>query len=132
MRYFVGIDGVTAGPYDHVQLLELYQAGLIHGATQCVADDQSGAWKALTVAIPSLTRVAVTTQDSQLGTPSVGDQRVRVADVEMKFGSMMVFMIKWVFASIPAAIIVIVVLFILSAVLGGIFAGLLGGLRGIK
>lgn len=33
-------------------------------------------------------------------------QYVVVSDVEMKFGSMVQFMVQWVFASIPAAFIV--------------------------
>lgn len=32
--------------------------------------------------------------------------RVVVADIEMNFGSMVVFMIKWAFAAIPALVII--------------------------
>lgn len=47
---------------------------------------------------------------------------VTVTDIRMPFGSMVVFMIKWAIASIPAAII----LFLLGAFLTAIFGGLLG------
>jgi hypothetical protein len=33
----------------------------------------------------------------------------RVKDVEMPFGSMVVFMIKWAIAAIPAAIVLIII-----------------------
>jgi len=33
------------------------------------------------------------------------EQRVVVTDIQMKFGSMIVFMVKWAFASIPALLI---------------------------
>jgi len=52
---------------------------------------------------------------------------VTVTDIQMPFGSMVIFMIKWAIASIPAAII----LFLLGAVLVGIFGGFFGGLLGI-
>ena len=129
MRFYVAIDGLTAGPFDLVQLVTLYQAGVIHGATQCQSDDQSGSWRPLSSAFPSVTRLAVTARGDQQVSVTGGDQRVTVSDLQMKFGSMMWFMVKWVFASIPAAIIVIFVVTVLIAVLGGVFAGLLGGLH---
>ena len=49
---------------------------------------------------------------------------VVVTDIRMSFGSMVVFMIKWAIAAIPAAII----LFILGAILMGILAGIDAGL----
>ena len=49
---------------------------------------------------------------------SYGPPKVIVADVEMPFWSMVAFMIKLAFVSIPAMIIV-------SVVLGGIFAAIL-------
>ena len=44
-----------------------------------------------------------------------------IKDIQMPFWSMVVFMIKWAFAAIPAVIIVSFVLGILFAMLGGIF-----------
>jgi len=45
------------------------------------------------------------------------NQEVKVIDFNMSFGSMVLFMVKWVIASIPAMII----LFILFAILVSIF-----------
>ena len=51
---------------------------------------------------------------------------VVVRDIQMPFGSMVVFMVKWTIASIPAMIIVFVVVAVTAAILGSIFGGLLG------
>ena len=48
-------------------------------------------------------------------------QTVEVSNFDMPFGSMVVFMVKWVIASIPA----IIILMILFASFGGFFAGII-------
>lgn len=50
--------------------------------------------------------------------------RVVVTDIHMPFGSMVVFMVKWAFAAIPAMLILFCVGFALVAVLGGIVGAL--------
>ena len=49
-------------------------------------------------------------------------KRVVVTDISMPFLSMMIFMIKWVIASIPA--------FIILSILGGIVTTILGTIMG--
>ncbi len=49
---------------------------------------------------------------------------VIVTDVQMKFWSMVTFMVKWAIASLPALIILLVV----AGLVGSMFAGLLAGL----
>lgn len=56
-----------------------------------------------------------------------GAQPVVVVDLNMSFSSMVVFMIKWAIASIPAMI----VLFLIGMVLFALFAGAAGGLLGL-
>ena len=54
----------------------------------------------------------------------MGEEKdVVVVDIKMPFWSMVVFMVKWGVASIPAIIILVVVFALLSGVLGGLFAG---------
>jgi hypothetical protein len=60
--------------------------------------------------------------------PAAPAPRVVVADIEMRFSSMIVFMIKWAFACVPA-IIILAVLWTVISVLG---IGFLGALTGIK
>jgi len=47
-------------------------------------------------------------------------QEVVIKDIQMSFISMVVFMVKWAIASIPA----LVILFIIFAVVSGLFGGL--------
>lgn len=51
-------------------------------------------------------------------------QRVTVTDVQMPFGSMVVFIFKWAIASIPAMLLLIVV----GAAAAGLIGGMMGGL----
>ncbi len=53
-------------------------------------------------------------------------QEVIVTDIKMPFMSMVIFMVKWVIASIPAFII----LGIIFAVAAVIFGGAIGGMHG--
>lgn len=55
---------------------------------------------------------------------SLAQQEVVVTDIKMPFGSMVIFMIKWALAAIPAAIILLVI----YAVVIGTFGGILGAL----
>lgn len=47
-------------------------------------------------------------------------KRVVISDIQMKFGSMVIFIIKWALASIPALIILSIVLALVSGLLGGL------------
>jgi hypothetical protein len=53
-------------------------------------------------------------------------QEVVVTDVRMGFGSMVVFMVKWAIASIPALLILTVIFAAIGTVLAGVFAGAAG------
>jgi len=52
------------------------------------------------------------------------NNEVTVVDIKMTFWSMVVFMVKWTLASIPALLILIV----LGAMLVGLLSGFVGGL----
>ena len=51
------------------------------------------------------------------------ETKIIVADIKMPFISMVIFMVKWAIAAIPA----IIILFILGAILSGIFGRLFLG-----
>jgi hypothetical protein len=51
-------------------------------------------------------------------------EEVVVKDIRMSFGSMVVFMIKWAIAAIPAMIILGLIGAFFGAIFGGMFAGL--------
>lgn len=51
------------------------------------------------------------------------NHEVTVVDIKMPFWSMVVFMVKWAIASIPALIILALLGVMLAGVLGGLFGG---------
>lgn len=59
-----------------------------------------------------------------MNTPSSQDPApVHIVDIKMPFGSMVVFMVKWAIAAIPALIILAVLGAIGAAILSGLFIG---------
>jgi hypothetical protein len=66
--------------------------------------------------------------------PPAAPHRVALADFDIPFWRLVMIMIKWTFAAIPAVIIVSIILGIIGAVLGGGLMALLGGLNipGVK
>jgi hypothetical protein len=51
-------------------------------------------------------------------------QRISVVDFDMPFGRMVVFMIKWAFAAIPALIVIWTVVFVCLIIFATFFGGL--------
>jgi hypothetical protein len=51
--------------------------------------------------------------------------RVKVVDIDMPFGSMVVFMVKWSLASIPAFIILTIFFSVLFGILEAMFSGII-------
>ena len=54
------------------------------------------------------------------------ENRIVVSDIRMSFGAMVVFMVKWSLASIPAMIILAIIGGLVATVFGGILGGLFG------
>jgi hypothetical protein len=50
--------------------------------------------------------------------PRPTEMRVVVTDINMRFSSMIVFMIKWAFAAIPAIIIIFLIMSIIIGITG--------------
>lgn len=57
-------------------------------------------------------------------------QRVVVTDIRMPFWSMVIFMVKWAVAAIPALIILFLLLMAFFAIFSSAFAGLIHTLLG--
>ena len=62
-------------------------------------------------------------QDNKPITETITSQlaKVEIVNIDMKFWSMVWFMVKWAFASIPALIIIVLIGFILNMVIPGLF-----------
>ncbi|MDF1615133.1 hypothetical protein [Desulfurivibrio dismutans] len=56
--------------------------------------------------------------------------QVVVVDIGMPFWSMVIFMVKWSIAAIPAMIIIFVIVSLFFAVMGGVFGGFGGHMGG--
>jgi hypothetical protein len=64
--------------------------------------------------------------------PSAAPHRIAVVDLDIPFWRMVMIMIKWTFAAIPAVIIVSIIFGIIGAVVGGGLFAILGGIPGVK
>jgi hypothetical protein len=64
--------------------------------------------------------------------PPAAPHRVAIADIDIPFWRMVVIIIKWAFASIPAVIIISIIFGIIGAVLGGGMMAILGNIPGMK
>ena len=53
-------------------------------------------------------------------------QEIVITDVKIPFVSMVVLLVKWALAAIPAMIILIVIAAVVSAALGAFFGGIFG------
>ena len=53
-------------------------------------------------------------------------QEIVVTDIKIPFLSMVVLLVKWALAAIPAMIILIIIGMVLSMVLGAMFGGMFG------
>ena len=58
-----------------------------------------------------------------------GDHVV-VTDISMPFSSMVVFILKWTLASIPAAFVIALIALVLMGIFGGIMAGIFAAMLG--
>ncbi len=56
-------------------------------------------------------------------------RHVIVTDIRMPFLSMMVFMIKWAFAAIPAFLIISTLFALISMILSGFMSGFIGSMH---
>ena len=56
--------------------------------------------------------------DKNNNTSNKGTQTVKISDIDMPFVSMIIFMVKWAIASIPAILILMVLFFIFGGLLG--------------
>ena len=64
--------------------------------------------------------------------PPAAPHRVAIADIDIPFWRMVVIIIKWAFASIPAVIIISIIFGIIGAILGGGMMAMLGNIPGVK
>jgi hypothetical protein len=64
--------------------------------------------------------------------PPAAPHRVAIADIQIPFWRMVVILIKWTLAAIPAVIIVSIIFGIIGALIGGGLMALMGHVPGVK
>ncbi len=132
MKYFLWIDETAVGPVDLGLITELYLNGVITAGTQIKGENggETDFWKTLAEAYPSLVALPTRAQMAKAALPiaavSSPNREVTVTGFEMPFFNMVGFMVKWAFASIPAAIVILAVIMfgtlIGTAVTGGLIS----------
>ena len=131
-RYFVIIKDETAGPYTMTQLKSMWLTGALSLQTPFMQEG-TDQWEPMETMVDLLEHNAASIQPgpgSDSKTPPVKfPKSIEISDINMRFGSMVAFMIKSTIASIPAFIILTVIgfaIFLLVTVVGaGLFAGLI-------
>lgn len=67
----------------------------------------------------SINSVSYTNPHHKQAAPVILPKEVSIKDIDMPFGSMIKFMVKWAIASIPAMIIISILYFVIAALVGG-------------
>jgi len=134
MPIYIQRNGQEHGPYRDEEARSYLQGGQLLANDLARSEAERG-WRPLQEVLAGRAAVAVAqpqpgiyvaTQNSSAA--AAGSQAVTVVDIRMPFGSMVVFLIKWALASIPAIIILWLILGAIIGLISLVFGGLLGGL----
>ncbi len=123
-RYHLYLSNEEQGPYTLYQLKAMWESGTVTLDTLYRTDD-IGTWFPLSMIAETLEKKNATQEPLALVTPN---RAVSITDIEMKFVSMVVFMVKAVIASIPATIILFCLFLFFSFVATFLFGGFLSTL----
>ena len=125
MNYYLWIDNKSHGPYDIEQIRQMLDDRTITTETLCHTEGSSGdKWHPISNVVPLYASTKpVVAQSVQVHAPSAASQPqldttpkpVSIQDIDIPFGSMVWFMVKWAIASIPAAIILTMIFFLINA-----------------
>jgi hypothetical protein len=136
MPIYIQRNGQEHGPYREEEARSYLQGGQLL-ANDLARNEAERGWRPLKDVLAGQIAAAqphIQPQSSvyavpvQTSTPiAAGTQPVTVVDIRMPFGSMVVFMIKWALASIPAVLIIwfilAIIIFLGSLLFGGLFGG---------
>ena len=92
----------------------------VEGLKKSLAEERATEAKTGKGEVAAIFAAAKNKNTSNKGTQTVnkGTQTVKVSDFDMPFVSMIIFMVKWAIASIPAILILMVLFFIFGGLLG--------------
>jgi hypothetical protein len=124
-KYYIQLGEEPSGPYTFKQLKSMWLHGNLT-VENLYMTEGSGEWSRLA---DLLVQLEEEKKELPFQMPtnmhSVVSGEVRVSDVKMKFTSMVIFMLKWAIAAIPALIILAVLFGLLSLLLSGVVSKLL-------
>ena len=134
MPIYIQRNGQEHGPYRDEEARSYLQGGQLLANDLARTEAERG-WRPLREVLAGSAAVvpaqpgsvyAVAAQGSVPVAPA--SQAVTVVDIRMPFGSMVIFLIKWALASIPAILILWLILALIIGLLSLVFGGLMGGL----
>jgi hypothetical protein len=135
MPIYIQRNGQEHGPYREEEARSYLQGGQLL-ANDLARHEAERGWRPLKDVLAGQIATAqphIQPQSSVYAVPVqtaptvTGMQPVTVVDIRMPFGSMVVFMIKWALASIPAVLIIWIILAAIIGLGSLIFGGLFGG-----
>jgi len=125
-RYYLHLEGVEQGPYTIYQLKAMWMTGGITLETLYRMDDD-GNWFSLSMIVDTLEK-----KDSDISRLPASvvpaNREVAITDIDMKFQSMVWFMVKLAIASIPASMILGVIFAVFYVVVAAISGGIVSKL----
>jgi len=128
--YVVKLSDREEGPYDEVQMAQMFADRRIDRNTPCKPADH-GEWKTIDDYLPILkygTQLPLASKIPPVppATPPVfsSSQRVSVIDFDIPFGSVLKIMFKWMAAALVVFCCFLPVIFVLWLIVAAIFAAL--------
>jgi GYF domain 2 len=117
LTFYIWENDTEAGPYTLDQMRSIWSTGRIT-LNSIVRQDTDGEWK-------TARDFEIIYAPPENGSENKVIQRVVVADFDMPFSNMVIFIVKWAIAAIPAAIVIFcgyfLIITILQVLLGPVF-----------
>jgi len=130
--YLLKLFGRQEGPYEEVQVAQMFADGRIDRNTPCKPADR-GDWKTVDDYLPMLKYGTQLPAPSQVSItppkppPVLSSQRVSVVDFDIPFGSVLKIMFKWMAAAFVVFCCFLPAIIVVWLIIVGVFAGLISG-----
>ena len=113
LTFYIWENDTEAGPYTLDQMRSIWSTGRIT-LNSIVRQDTDGEWK-------TAGDFEIIYSSFQTGSKATAEQHVIVTNFDMSFINMVIFMIKWAVATIPAALVLFCAFFLVMAILAALF-----------
>jgi GYF domain 2 len=114
-QYWLERGGEVRGPYTFEALVTMWDRKELR-LTDRLRTEGTQNWLEVSRLMKSLDQAARSQSDQARNPPSF-EMRVVITDIRMRFSSMVIFMVKWAFAAIPAIIIIYLIIIIIVGLL---------------